>query len=183
MADNRVIGCNNKLPWHIPEDLKFFHQKTIGKAVIMGRKTFESLGRPLPRRLNIVITRKPDYKMPGFSIKCSSLQQAYFFCENLQATNKSPQFSKKTGNDVSAKDLSFLKQELSLDLSEVFIIGGGEIYKQSLSKVKFIYLTHIHRRYEGDAFYPLLSKEQFKEIHKQDRKGDPSYSFITYEKI
>lgn len=178
VAENNAIGMKGKLPWNIPEDLKFFQQKTKGKALIMGRKTFESLGKPLPHRLNVIITRQ---KKSGFSelhtennqmtdgddpllmkklpslIVCSSLKSAMSFCEK-------PEVLKKYGH-------------------EIFIIGGGEIYKQSLPLVKRIYLTRIHRAYPGDAFYPEVSKKKFREVKRQDRKGNPSYSFLTYEKI
>ena len=156
MSDNRVIGQNNKLPWHIPEDLQFFKQKTLNKVVIMGRKTFESLGRPLPKRLNIVITRQANYKVPDNVFVCPSLESVWPLCSGM--------------------DLTDYGQEL-------FIIGGGEVYKQSLNHVQFIYLTHIHQRYEGDAFYPPIPKEQFKEIQRRDCAGDPAYSFITYERM
>ena len=156
MSDNRVIGRNNKLPWNIPEDLKFFKQKTLNKVVIMGRKTFESLGKPLPKRLNIIITRQLNYKVPDNVVVCPSLEAVKPLCSSM--------------------DLKEYGQEL-------FIIGGGEIYKQSLNDIEFIYLTHIHQEYEGDAFYPSIPKEQFKEIQRRDRKGTPAYSFITYQRI
>lgn len=155
MSDNRVIGRNNKLPWHIPEDLQFFKEKTLNKVVIMGRKTFESLGKPLPKRLNIIITRQSNYKVPDNVIVCPSLEAVQPLCRSM--------------------DLREYGQEL-------FIIGGGEIYKQSLSYVEFIYLTHIHQEYEGDAFYPPIPKEQFKEVQRRDCKGNPAYSFITYKR-
>ncbi len=173
VAENNVIGIKGKLPWNIPEDLKFFQKKTTGKALIMGRKTFESLGKPLPHRLNVIITRKKENIRKGFmtdgdnpliSIKkpfspviCSSLKSAMNFCAQ-------PEVLKQYGQ-------------------EIFIIGGGEIYKQSLPLVKRIYLTRIHRAYKGDAFYPEVSKKQFREIKRQDREGNPPYSFLIYEKI
>ncbi len=158
-AQNHVIGRQGQLPWHIPEDLKFFHKKTKGKILIMGRKTFQSLGKPLPSRLNIVLSRKKTFKFSGGGgqvVLCSALREAYAFCEK-------PENHKPYG-------------------SEVFIIGGGEIYRQSLSQVKFIYLTRIHQKYTGDAFYPQVPLDRFQEVQRRDFKGPPSYSFITYGK-
>lgn len=156
VAKNNSIGLTGDLPWNIPEDLKFFKQKTLNKVIIMGRKTFESLGKPLPKRLNIVISRNTHFSVPSNVLLCSSLEAAYKICETTDLTNYDP---------------------------EIFIIGGGQIYKQSMSKVKFIYLTRIHQQYTGDAFYPEIPTNQFKEIKTQHREGDPSYSFILYQKI
>ena len=157
VAQNNTIGFKGKLPWHIPEDLKFFYQKTKGHALIMGRKTFESLGEPLPHRLHVVVTRQKNFQAKALSVVlCRSIEDAMAFCSQKEVL-------KKHG-------------------SEVFITGGGEIYKQSLSFVKYIYLTRIHKSYKGDAFYPELPQGMFKEISRKDFSGDPSYSFITYEK-
>ena len=146
-AANNVIGIQNKLPWNIPEDLKFFKNKTQGSTVIMGRKTFESLGSPLPKRLNIVVSRSRSFE--GV-LMASGIDEAI----------------KKAQKEKNSK--------------EIFIIGGGDIYKQSLDKVQKIYLTRIHKNYEGDAFYPEVPKDQFHLIEKIDRKGNPDFSFLTY---
>ena len=144
---NNVIGVQNKLPWNIPEDLKFFRDKTRGHTVIMGRKTFESLGSPLPKRLNIVISRSQNFK--GV-LMASTIDEAI----------------KKAQKEESA--------------NEIFIIGGGEIYKQSLNKVQKIYLTRIHKNYEGDTFYPEVPENQFHLVGQIDHKADPDFSFLTY---
>ncbi len=172
VAKNNSIGLKGKLPWDIPEDLKFFQEKTKGKALIMGRKTFESLGRPLPHRLNIVLTRQKPLPglspSPGPSInEKSRLSSICVICPCLDLALKvcsRPEVVKKHGR-------------------EIFIIGGGEIYKQSLSFVQKIYLTRIHKNYEGDAFYPEIPKNIFQETYRKDRSANPSYSFITYERI
>ena len=168
VAENNTIGLKGKLPWDIPEDLRFFHKKTKGKALIMGRKTFESLGKPLPHRLNVVVTRQKQipngvyYGTPSMKISeahpvvCPTIPEAMEFCSQKEVLNKYG--------------------------SEIFIIGGGEIYKQTLPFVHQIYLTRIHKTYEGDATYPPLPKEQFKEVSKTTCEGSPSYSFITYKK-
>ena len=149
-STNNVIGLNNKLPWHIPEDLRFFQIKTEGAAVIMGRKTFESLGSPLPRRLNIIISRNKTFELPSECLLFSSIDSA--------VNRAKKQSSKK----------------------EIFIIGGAEIYQKSLLKVHKIYLTRIHKSFHGDAFYPEIPKNKFQLIEKEDRKGPPPFSFLTY---
>lgn len=155
-AKNHVIGNQGRLPWHIPEDLKFFKNKTRGKILVMGRKTFRSLKTPLPHRLHIVVTRSPTgLRVPKGVHLCTSLEAAYRLCE---------------------------KQDVSFYGSEVFITGGGEVYRQSLYKVKWIYLTRIHQTYQGDAFYPPVPESHFKEVQRRDCTGHPSYSFITYQK-
>ena len=147
VSQNNVIGIQNKLPWNIPEDLKFFREKTRGRTVIMGRKTFESLGSPLPQRLNIVISR------------------SQIFAGVIMAVNI---------------DEAIEKAQKEKNPYEIFIIGGGEIYKQSLNKVQKIYLTRINKKYEGDAFYPEVPEDQFNLVEKVEHKGDPDFSFLTY---
>ena len=146
-SSNNVIGIKNKLPWHIPEDLKFFKNKTRGQTVIMGRKTFESLGSPLPERKNIVISRSQSF---DGTVRADTIDEA------------------------------IKKAQAEEQPNEIFIIGGGEIYKQSLNKVQKIYLTRIHKNYEGDAFYPDIPADQFQLTEKIDRKGNPDFSFLTY---
>ena len=156
IAQNHTIGINNQLPWNISADMKFFKEKTWKKIVVMGRKTFESLPKPLAHRLNIVISRNKNYQVPNSVLLCNSLASVYTLCESM---------------------------DRSLYGDEVFIIGGGEIYKQSLPKVSFIYLTLVHQNYTGDSFYPLIPKDQFRQIHKKTHSGNPSFSFITYQRI
>ena len=150
---NNVIGNQNELPWHIPEDLKFFRSKTKNHPVIMGRKTFDSLGSPLPKRINIIISRSPQK---------SDLPNVYWTSHLDEAMQ--------------------IAQEVS-DKEEVFIIGGGEIYKQSLHKVQKIYLTRIYQKYEGDVFYPEVPLEKFQLVEEKKQEGNPAFSFLTYEKI
>jgi dihydrofolate reductase len=126
ISENNVIGKNNKLPWHLPEDLKYFKNTTWAMPIIMGRKTFESIGIPLPGRTNIVITRNKKWKGDGVKI-VHDLDQA-----------------RKTGED--------------LDVKEIFVIGGAEIFKTSLPQADRIYLTRIHQNFEGDAFFPSIDK-------------------------
>ena len=150
-SDNNVIGSDNKLPWNIPEDMKFFREKTKGHAVIMGRKTYESMGKPLPNRLNVVITRQSDFHAPG-AVIVPSIDAAVEYCQA-----KIPEYGE-----------------------EIFIIGGGEIYKQSMALVDIVYLTRIHKSVPGDAKYPAIDPKHFEEIERRERPGDPSYTFFTY---
>lgn len=155
MAQNRTIGVNNSLPWRLPEDLKNFKALTTGKPVIMGRKTWDSLGRPLPNRDNIVITRNPDLTLEG-ALVVASLEEGIEL-----AKSKSP--------------------------AEVMVIGGAEIYAQSLPMADRLYITLVHAEVDGDAHFPEFDLSVFKEIQRQDfraSEGNPyDYSFVTLEKV
>ena len=186
-AENNTIGLQGELPWNIPEDLQFFKEKTLGKALIMGRKTFESLGKPLPRRLNIIITRK---KKPQLKADLTTYIPIWTGgvshgvggrADPLMAMKKSMSvvFSSSIEGAMDFCSQEEIQKQYG---KEIFIIGGGEIYKHTLPLVHRIYLTRIHRKYEGDAFYPEIPEEEFQEIDRKDREGDPSYSFITYER-
>ncbi|MCO5144035.1 MAG: dihydrofolate reductase [Oligoflexia bacterium] len=130
MSENRVIGIENRLPWNIPEDLKRFKQITSGHPIIMGRKTYESIGRLLPNRTNIIISRNKDYRVQN-AIICHSLSEA------IEWAQKSP------GSD------------------EIFVIGGGEIFKQAIPLSNKIYLTKVLWAFEGDAYFPEFDEENF----------------------
>ncbi len=169
MARNRVIGVDGDLPWNIPEDFKFFKDKTSGHVMIMGRKTFESLPQPLPGRLHIIITRQEGYSpelpsnaKPGTAIKVVA-----------------------TIDDA----VNFARTKLTEYGDEVFIIGGGEIYKQMLSVTDRIYLTEIHQDFPGDAKFPEFSKTEFVEAERISRKAGEgpnppsvSFDFVTYKR-
>lgn len=152
-SENDVIGANNALPWNIPEDMKFFREKTKGKSIIMGRKTFESVGHPLPQRLNVVITRQPDYAVtaPNVVVK-PDLKSAIEYCQT----------------------------QTSRYGDEIFIIGGGEIFKESMSIVDMIYLTRIHKEYAGDIRYPKVDTKKFDLVEQRDRQEPVPFSFLTY---
>ena len=155
-ADNRVIGRDNQLIWKMPNDLKFFKEKTSGHFVIMGRKSYESLGKPLPNRLNIVITRNTSYAVEG-ALVVHSLQEALKLAENQ-------------------------KQK------EVFILGGGEIYKQAFEKelVDKMYITEIKDSFEGDTYFPEYNKDEWREINREEYQADHlnphDYAFVTLER-
>lgn len=160
-ADNGVIGREGELPWHIPEDMKFFRERTRGRALIMGRKTFESIEHPLPNRMNVVITRQKDYKAKTSDAPNSPVQVVGTIEEALE-------FCKKIAHKYG---------------DEIFIIGGGEIYAQSMKFVDTIYLTRIHKSYDGDAKYPDPDLKEFKLVEQLDRHDPVPFSFLTYKRI
>lgn len=160
MGENRVIGNNNTLVWDIPKDMAWFRKKTRGKTVIMGRKTFESIGYPLPKRDNIVISRKEDFSIPKFpEVKTtSSLEDAL-------------NIAKKHAQDNN--------------LNEVFIIGGAQIYELGLDFADRLYLTYIEKSYEGDTFFPEFDKNNWDISYKNYHEAEgntPALTFTIYDK-
>ena len=155
-AANGVIGQDGKLPWHISADLQHFKRMTLGKPVVMGRKTYESIGRPLPRRTNIVVTRDADWRAEGVLV----------------------------AHDVPTALALAYEDAHRVGVDEVAVIGGAEIYRQTLTQVARIYLTEVHRDYPGDARLELPS-EGWREVAREDHaaEGDqPAFSFVTLER-
>lgn len=152
LAENNVIGRENRLPWHLPDDLKHFRRLTVGHPVIMGRRNYESLGRPLPDRLNIVVTHRPGYAAPGCRV-VHSLEEA---------------FAAADGAD------------------EIFVIGGGELYAQTLDRADRLYLTRVHARVEGETRFPDFDADAWREIarvrHEADERHAYAFSFATLER-
>lgn len=149
VAENGVIGKNNTLPWRLPEDLKRFKAITWGHPIVMGRKTFESLGRPLPGRLNLVVTRNPDYRPEGATV-ATSLEDAL----------------KKAGS-----------------AEEAFVIGGSALFKEALPKADRVFLTRLHRAFDGDVYFPetefgALFVTASETRHESTGESPFSYSFI-----
>ena len=153
-ASNNVIGAKNELIWHLPNDLKHFKSITSGHPIIMGRKTFESLGRPLPNRTNIVITRD----------------------KNWQAENVEKEFSLEKAIE-SAKKIN----------EDIYIIGGGNIYKQAMEFADVLYITEVHHEFEGDTYFPEIDEEIWEEVDREnfmkDEKHSYAYSYVTYKRI
>lgn len=155
IGKNNEIGKGNTLLWSLPADMKHFKEITISHTVIMGRKTFESIGKPLPNRRNIVITRNADYKKEGVEIAHSL---------------------------TGALDLIEDKNE------EVFIIGGAELYKETIKIADKLYITHVEKEdKDADAFFPEIIPIEFlqtsREEHKKDKKNTYNYSFVTYNRF
>jgi dihydrofolate reductase len=159
MAKNRVIGKNNALPWHLKEDLIHFKELTSGCPCVMGRRTWDSLPkRPLPDRLNIIVTRTLDgaaFAGTPMVKALPSLSAAIDYCAKLQP---------------SAAQSAAEKQK-------IFICGGESIYREALPLAQKIELTLINQNYEGDAFFPEIDYTQWKQIQKKDFD---TYSFITF---
>ncbi len=155
MAQNRVIGKDNKLPWNLPEDMKFFREVTKGHILILGRKTFDSLGGPLKGRLHVVITRQPLKSIDPMVIYVASFDEA----------------------------ILEIKKVVSDWPEEIMIIGGGEIYRQTLPATNRIYLTVIEKDFEGDAHFPDFSEKDFTLVDRKQKKGPPPFSFRIYNRL
>jgi len=153
LSENGVIGRGGRLPWRLSADLRRFKQLTMGHTIVMGRKTFESIGRPLPGRSSIVVTRQADYRPPGVKV-AASLDEA----------------QRRAAGDT-----------------ELFYIGGGEIYRQVLPQVERIYMTRVHAQVTGDTVFPELAPGQWRLIeqseHSADEKNDLPFSFLVYERV
>lgn len=148
IGKNRAIGKNNRLLWNLPRDLEHFRKVTSGHTVVMGDRTFESIGKPLPNRKNIVVTLKPNYRAPGCEVR-NSLEEV------LREAKVSPE--------------------------EVFIIGGGQIYRQSLPWADKLYLTVVDDEPEADTFFPNYS--DFSKIVSEESISDGGYNFKFLELI
>ncbi|KOO50791.1 type 3 dihydrofolate reductase [Priestia koreensis] len=151
MDQKRLIGADNDMPWRLPADLAYFKKVTMGHPVVMGRKTFESIGRPLPGRENIVITRNADLHLDGVTIVTS--------LDELQNASAS---------------------------KELFVIGGGEVYQQTMAIADRLYITHIEETFEGDTHFPEIDVSIWEEVSRtpgiRDEKNPYSYSFVVYER-
>ncbi|MGN6531543.1 MAG: dihydrofolate reductase [Ginsengibacter sp.] len=154
-SENNIIGIKNGLPWRLPNDFKYFKNKTWGMPVIMGRNTYESLKKDLPGRINIVLTKKKNWNP-----------------KNVFVTHEIDEAIKKANES---------------DAREIFIIGGGDVFKQTMDKVNRIYLTRVHTEVEGDTSYPELDTSKWKLIKEQafpaDEKNNYPYTFEVWEKI
>ncbi len=154
-GQNYELGKNNDLIWHLPADLKRFKKVTSGHHILMGRNTFESIGKPLPNRTTIIITRNNNYFVDGCLI-ANSIEEAI---------------------------------ELAKEDAHIFIIGGGQIYKQALQSnlVDRLDVTIVHESFEADVYFPEIDKKYWREISREDFKADPknkyNYSFVTFERI
>ena len=144
------IGINNTLPWRLPEDLAFFKKTTTGHPIVMGRKTFESIGRPLPNRRNIVITRNADWRHEGVEA---------------------------VGSLAAAADL--------IGAGEAFIIGGAQIYADTLPLVQQLLVTEIGKHFDCDAFFPAIDKTVWQETAREPHHSEANgfdFAFVTYQR-
>jgi len=154
-SENNCIGNDGKLPWHLSADLKKFKALTTGNVLLMGRKTFDSIGKPLPNRFSFVISRSKSDKGAG-----------YKFVKSIdEGITEAAERARSDGKDV-------------------FIIGGGEIYAQTLDLVDEIYLTRVHQHVLGDAHYPVIDEMKWRCMETEEhREENPSYSFYHYKRV
>jgi dihydrofolate reductase len=152
VAENGVIGIADALPWHLPTDMRHFRELTTGHTIVMGRRTFETLPRPLPNRRNVVVTRDRAYQARG-ALVVYDLDEAISLAPNDD---------------------------------EVFVVGGGEIYKQAMPRADRLYLTVVHADLEGDTFFPKFTEADWilkEDIHNEaDESHSYSFSFRLYER-
>jgi dihydrofolate reductase len=180
MSENRVIGAGNKIPWHLPEDFNWFKKMTSGNVVIMGRKTFESLGKPLPNRVNIVLTRHPGRLQKNFP---ESFANAWVARGKTNVAYPF-QFELPRIGGVAATDLRLVKHLLKLSPTDspldFFVCGGAHVYAQALPLCSDVYLTLVKRVVEGDVFFPpfehlfepveeILDRPDFRIVHYRHR--------------
>jgi len=158
-ARNGVIGRNGQLPWHLPGDLKYFKQATMGKPIIMGRKTWDSIGRPLPGRLNVVVTRDRSWPEPQGASVVYSLDDA----------------------------LTKARAHAELDgVDEVVVIGGAELYRLAMPEIDRMYITEVHAEVSGDTYFPDVELSDWQELGREDftaADNNPyDYSFVVYQR-
>ena len=157
-AENNIIGKDNTMPWHLPADLAYFKKVTLGKPIIMGRKTYESIGRPLPGRRNIVISRDEGYSAEGIDT-VTSVEQALSLVDGSD------------GNEA---------------VDEIMVIGGGAIYKHCLPNADRLYVTHIKAAIDGDTKFPKYDEIDWRktvsELRVSDEKNAYDLDFCVYER-
>jgi dihydrofolate reductase len=158
VSENGIIGASGAMPWHLSSDLKHFKQTTLGKPVVMGRKTFEAIGRPLPGRDNIIVSRKQDYLVEG----------AVVAPDVPQALALGRRYAERLG------------------VVEICVIGGGEIYRQTLDVADRIYLTEVHMRVDGDTGFPALDRDEWSETSRRryaaGERDSSEFSIVIYDR-
>ncbi|WP_339670222.1 dihydrofolate reductase [Dasania marina] len=158
VAENGVIGRDNQLPWYLPEDLKYFKKVTMAKPIVMGRKTFDSIGKPLPGRSNIVVTRNTDYSAEGIEV-VATVEAAIKLAAEIARTD---------------------------GVDEVMVIGGAQLYADILPRVDRLYLTEVHAEVEGDAFFPAIERDLWREVSREKKlaigPNSYDYSFVVLDR-
>ncbi|TXH91786.1 MAG: dihydrofolate reductase [Pseudomonas sp.] len=157
LAENRVIGRDNQLPWHLPADLKHFKAHTLGKPVIMGRKTWDSLGRPLPGRLNLVVTHQADLQLEGAEV----------FTSLEAALARADHWAREQG------------------VAELMLIGGAQLYEQALPLARRLYLTRVALQPQGDAWFPPFDEAVWQCSEREEHQAGestPAYRFETWQR-
>ena len=158
VAENDVIGSDQTIPWRVPSDMAFFKKTTMGKPIVMGRKQFETVGKPLPGRTNIVITRQRDYRPEGVLV----------FHDVETALTEAGKIARADGVD------------------EIMIIGGGELYAQLMDRADRLYITHIDLHPTGDVLFPAIAPEQWTVVDLPEvtpsPKDEATYRVKVYER-
>ncbi len=156
-SQNNVIGLDNQLPWHLPEDLQYFKAVTMGKPILMGRKTYDSIGRPLPGRTNIVLTRDANWSAEGVVVV----------------------------NDLDSATAASEKACVAAGVDELMIIGGEQIYRKFLPIADKLYLTKVEAVVEGDAYFPAIDSDQWQQVAEKipEKVGNYSYRFVVLERM
>lgn len=158
VAENGVVGRDNALPWHLPSDLQYFKRKTMGKPIVMGRKTFESIGRPLPGRANIIVSRSQGYSAKGAYV-VESVDRALALAEELASADGE---------------------------HELMVIGGASIYAAAIPFADTLYITEVHAEIEGDVRLPVIDWSVWQEVsrHRHAAEGSDSheFSFVEYRR-
>ncbi len=163
-SENNALGKDNDLVWHLPDDFKRFKELTSGNYILMGRKTYESFPKPLPNRKHLIITRQKDYQVPENCFVFDSIQSVLHAFDGIQSTF----------DEV----LEFLDKD-------IWIIGGGEIYKQSMEIADRIELTRVHSEFEADTFFPEIGEEWElvkEEYHASDERHKYDFTYLTYDR-
>ncbi|MFC3607549.1 dihydrofolate reductase [Stutzerimonas tarimensis] len=157
VAENAVIGADNRMPWHLPAELQYFKSVTLGKPVIMGRKTWDSLGRPLPGRLNLVVSRQPELRLDGAEV----------FSDLGAARRRAERWAREQG------------------AAEVMVIGGAQLFAETLDQADRLYLTRVALRPHGDVYFPEWDERQWSLATRHEhaaRDGRPAYSCEVWER-
>jgi dihydrofolate reductase len=164
-TENDVIGRDNGMPWHLPDDLKYFKARTMGKPMLMGRKTFESIGKPLPGRTSVVMTRDPNWKHDGVVV-VRSLDEALRWVASSAAN--------APANAASG-------------VRELCAVGGAEIFRLVWPLAKRLFLTRIHANIEGDTFFPKVEAREWREVERTEHAADERHayamSFLTLDRV
>ncbi|PCK08228.1 MAG: dihydrofolate reductase [Alteromonadaceae bacterium] len=158
-AEDGAIGLKNTLPWRLSKDLQYFKKITLKHPIIMGRRTFDSIGRPLPGRSNIVVTRQAEWAFAGVNAV----------------------------NSLSAALALATEDAKRQGLSEVMVIGGAQLYKEAIDQAQRIYHTEVHAEVEADAYFPAFDRQQWLEVsrerHEADEKNDHAFSFVVLDRV
>jgi dihydrofolate reductase len=177
MSQNRVIGADGKIPWHLPEDFKWFKKMTMGNVIVMGRKTFESLGRPLPYRKNLVLTKHPQRLIKAMP----EIFGQYHEWRGGKYLKRAYQFHFSKLGEKEETEIFIFNSLDKLDPGEfpndIFICGGAQIYEQALPRCSDLYLTILKRDVEGDTFFPPFEKKFEVAAEIQDA---PDYKILHY---